>query len=113
MAFSNAAYALSGYLGLAYAALVSLGMIAFFKFARNGIAPNDDQLKVISLAAGLAFVALATGMRHRFRRHLYQLQAGERSESPQDKRFWFYFRAISIGSLVLALMLTLLTWPPV
>jgi hypothetical protein len=113
-AFSNAAYALSGYLGIAFAALVTLGMIAFYWFAREGVPPTDEEGKVIALAGGLTFVLLSMALQRRFRRRSVDMMNSRAEETFKDARFWFRFRLMSVGSLIAAIALaTFVFWSPI
>lgn len=112
-AFSNVAYALSGYLGVAFAALVTLGMIAFYWLARDGVPPTDEEGNAIALAGGLAFVLLSMALQRRFRRRLVDKLNYRVEESSKDARFWLLFRLIAVGSLIAALTLaTFVFWSP-
>jgi hypothetical protein len=113
-AFSNAAYALSGYLGFAFASLITLGMVAFYWFARDGVPPTDGEGKVIALAGGLVFVLLSMALQQRFRRRLADKMDSRAEETLEDARFWLRFRVMSVGSLIAALALaTFVFWSPI
>lgn len=105
LAWRRASYRVSMYLGAAFAAVMLAVVLVSFALSNLGAPIGKQHKLLIQIICGAIFVVVCMCLDRRFKRFELAPPNLTIDESPEDKQLALRFRALSIGSIFLVLLL--------